>query len=137
MSQNFLPWVFRADATQFPVGLAEGVAPGALAYLGDAVFELYVRTYYLFPPKRIGLYHQKVVEQVRAESQALFLQQLTPHLTLAEQEIVRRGRNATARTPRRLAPELYQQATGLETLIGYLYLHDLERLQELLSHLQL
>lgn len=113
------------------------LSPGALAYLGDAVYELYIRRHYLFPPKRSRIYHSQVVAQVRAESQAHHLRSLEPHLTPAEQEIVRRGRNATSGHPKRVAPEIYQQATGLETLIGYLYLTDLQRLIQLLEKLDL
>ena len=113
------------------------VSPASLAYLGDAVYELYIRTCYLLPPKRLNNYHDHVVDQVRAESQANTLRSLTPHLTEPELEILRRGRNATARIPRRLDPEIYQQATSLETLIGYLYLTNPQRLTQLLAHLPL
>jgi ribonuclease-3 family protein len=108
-----------------------------LAYLGDAVYELYIRTYYLLPPKRISDYHNQVVTQVRAESQANHLRSLKPLLTAPELEILRRGRNAATASPRRLDPEIYQQATSLETLMGYLYLTDPQRLTELLAHLEL
>ena len=104
-----------------------------LAYIGDAVYELYVRTCYLLPPRKVGVYHNQVVAQVRAETQAKALQKLTPLLTTVEQDIVRRGRNAATGCPRRLKLEIYQQDTSLETLIGYLYLQDTERLSELLN----
>jgi ribonuclease-3 family protein len=78
-----------------------------------------------------------VVSQVRAESQAACLQVLEPHLTEEEREVLRRGRNAATGKPRRLSPELYQQATSLETLIGYLYLQNPQRLNELLEQLNL
>ncbi|MBF1988287.1 Mini-ribonuclease 3 [Fischerella thermalis] len=113
------------------------LSPAALAYLGDAVYELYVRMYYLLPPQRSESYHRLVVAQVRAETQALHLRSLTPHLRHSELEIVRRGRNATTGRPKRLDPEIYQQASSLETLIGYLYLTDQPRLAELLQRLQL
>jgi ribonuclease-3 family protein len=113
------------------------LSPTALAYLGDAVYELYVRTCYLLPPKRSQVYHEMVVAQVRAESQARSLLALQPYLTSTELEILRRGRNAAARRPRRVAPEIYQQATSLETLMGYLYLTDPKRLTQLLAHLKL
>ncbi len=109
------------------------ISPAALAYLGDAVYELYIRTCYLWPVKRSQTYHTQVVAQVRAESQAKIVQLLTPLLTTAEKDILRRGRNAASRGPRRLNAEIYQQATSLETLIGYLYLTDPQRLTELLS----
>lgn len=112
------------------------LSPASLAYLGDAVYELYVRTCYLLPPKRLKDYHQQVVAQVRAETQAATLQSLTPYLTDNELEILRRGRNAATGIPRRLAPEIYQQATSLETLLGYLYLTDPHRLAQLLAHLK-
>ncbi len=113
------------------------LSPLTLAYLGDAVYELYIRTCYLLPPRRLADYHNSVVSQVRAESQAELLHHLDPYLSGEERDIVRRGRNATTGTPRRLSPELYQQATGLEALLGYLYLQDPQRLNQLLEHLKL
>ncbi len=113
------------------------IPPAALAYLGDAVYELYVRTSFLLPPKRSHVYHQQVVAQVRAEAQSSHLKLLSPHLTDAELDVVRRGRNATNGCPRRLDPEVYQQATSFETLIGYLYITNSQRLSELLALLPL
>lgn len=113
----------------------ERLSPIALAYIGDAVFELYVRTKFLMPPKRMASYHSQVVTQVRAESQAIHLATLLPLLTESEQDILRRGRNACATKPRRLDRHTYQQATGFEALIGYLHLTDSDRLQELLTKL--
>lgn len=113
------------------------ISPASWAYLGDAVYELYIRSFYLIPPKRSQLYHQLVVAQVRAESQARHLRSLEPHLTSAELEIIKRGRNATCRCPKRLDPAIYQQATSLEALVGYLYLTDQQRLQELFEYLDL
>lgn len=112
------------------------VSPASLAYLGDAVYELYIRTCYLMPPQRLSDYHNQVVAQVRAESQANHLRSLKPHLTEHELEIIRRGRNAANGSSRKLDPEIYSQASSLETLIGYLYLTDPQRLTELLAHLK-
>ncbi len=111
------------------------LSPSALAYLGDAVYELYIRRYYLMPPQRVENYHRLVVAQVRAEKQAKMLSILSPHLNSNELEIVRRGRNAATGCPKRLEPQVYRQATSLETLIGYLYLTDTKRLGELLQKL--
>jgi ribonuclease III family protein len=111
------------------------LSPIALAYIGDAVFELYVRTRFLMPPKRMASYHSQVVTQVRAESQAIHLACLLPELTDVEKEILRRGRNACVTKPRRLDRQTYQQATGLEALIGYLHLTNPQRLQELFAKL--
>ncbi|MEO1067902.1 MAG: ribonuclease III domain-containing protein [Cyanobacteria bacterium J06638_6] len=112
------------------------LSPVALAYIGDAVYELYVRRAFLLPPKRIQAFHQQVVDQVRAERQAYQVQQLLPRLTDPERDLLRRGRNASSRGPRRVDSQVYQQATGFETLVGYLYLTDPDRLVELLSALE-
>lgn len=109
------------------------LSAASLAYIGDALYELYVRAYYLLPPLRPCEYHRQVVAQVRAEQQATYLAIIEPELTEKEREIVRRGRNAAKGKPKRLSPQIYQQATSLETLIGYLYLQDPQRLHQLLS----
>ena len=115
----------------------EQISPVSLAYLGDAIYELYIRSQLLLPPKRISSYHGQVVAQVRAETQAKYLQCLEPYLTESEHKIVLRGRNAATSRPKRLDPKVYQQATSLETLIGYLYLKDPDRLAELLGKLEI
>lgn len=115
----------------------ERLSPVALAYIGDAVYELYIRSQLLIPPKKIADYHTQVVTQVRAEAQAVYLQTLEPYLTFEEKEILRRGRNAVISKPRRLSPKIYQQASSLETLIGYLYLTNCDRLKDLLTKLNI
>ncbi|MEG4499045.1 ribonuclease III domain-containing protein [Microcoleus sp. F10-C6] len=115
----------------------ERISPAAWAYLGDAVYELYVRSSYLVPPKRLQAYHELVVGQVRAETQARHLRSISPYLNSIELAIVKRGRNAASGRSKRADPEIYQQASSLETLVGYLYLTDPERLTELLALLEL
>ncbi|WP_373528382.1 Mini-ribonuclease 3 [Nostoc sp.] len=122
---------------QISLSQVQQISPTALAYLGDAIYEVYVRMFYLLPLQRPEAYHRLVVAQVRAETQALHLRSLIPHLRDTELEIIRRGRNAATGRPKRLDPEIYQQATSLETLIGYLYLTDSQRLTELLQILHL
>jgi ribonuclease-3 family protein len=113
------------------------LSPLALAYIGDAVYELFIRSRLLLPPKQVRTYHRQVVEHVRAEQQAYYLECLRPYLTEAEADITRRGRNAaTSRKPRASIRD-YQQATALEALVGYLYLTDPQRLIEVLNHLPL
>ncbi len=114
----------------------EQLSPAAFAYLGDAIYELYVRSRYLLPPQRLAAYHAQVVACVRAEQQAAQLHQLTQYLTPSEQQWVRRGRNAAGRAPARLSAAVYQQASGFETLIGYLYLTAPQRLHDLFAHLE-
>jgi len=115
----------------------KALAPLSLAYIGDAVFELYVRSRLLIPAKRIRDYHQQVVSQVKAEQQSCYVDVLLPHLSEAEQDIVRRGRNATTGRNRRAKGADYQKATGLEALIGFLYLSDPARLVALLDRLEI
>jgi ribonuclease-3 family protein len=139
--QRHLPELAR-DAVGFisltlPASEIHRISPAALAYLGDAIYELYIRRCYLIPPRRLQAYHQQVVAQVKAESQSQHLQALLPHLTQTEMDVLKRGRNAASSKPRRVAPEIYQQASSLETLIGYLYLTDPQRLVTLLSKLEL
>ena len=124
-------------SSSLPLDKIEQISPVSLAYLGDAIYELYIRSQLLLPPKRISSYHGQVVAQVRAETQAKYLQCLEPYLTESEHKIVLRGRNAATSRPKRLDPKVYQQATSLETLIGYLYLKDPDRLAELLGKLEI
>ena len=115
---------------------AQAISPVALAYIGDAVYELFVRQSFLFPPKRSQAYHRQVVHQVRAEQQSRCLDQLLPWLTPLEQDILRRGRNASPRGPKRLEAATYQRATGFEAVLGYLYLTDPPRLRQLLQRIR-
>ena len=112
---------------------AQQLSPAALAYVGDAVYELFIRTQCLLPPSRLRTYHQRVVSYVRAEAQANYARLLRPHLTPTELDLMKRGRNAASGGPKRINLEVYQQATGLETLVGYLYLTDPQRLEHLLQ----
>ena len=120
-----------------PILESGDLSPASLAYIGDAVYELYVRSYYLLPPRRISDYHRLVVAQVRAETQAAHLRSLESYLDESEREIVRRGRNAASGGRRGLSPAIYRQATSLETLLGYLYLKNPDRLNQLLELLEL
>ena len=129
--------LLQAFSPDLPSAQVQLLSPAALAYIGDAVYELFIRRYYLVPPQRIQTYHQQVVAQVRAETQAQHLQTLIPHLTTDELDWLKRGRNAVTNRPRRVDANIYQQATSLETLVGYLYLTNPQRLIELLNVLDL
>lgn len=109
------------------------IPASALAYIGDAVYEMQMRLHYLMPPRTAKQYHHLVVSQVRAEQQAKILEALD--LTDFESDLVRRGRNAAGSAPRRVDPHIYQKATGFEALIGYLYLTDRDRLDQIFTQL--
>ncbi|MGF1524842.1 MAG: Mini-ribonuclease 3 [Leptolyngbyaceae cyanobacterium] len=133
------PAFLLQQATAVPLSNAnlQSLSPLALAYIGDAVYELFVRSHHLVPPKRIQDYHHQVVHHVRAEQQAQYSEFLKPYLTESEIDIMRRGRNAAPSRKQRAKAYDYQQATGLEALVGYLYLTDPRRLLEVLHHLPL
>ncbi|WP_271253390.1 Mini-ribonuclease 3 [Pseudanabaena sp. Chao 1811] len=109
------------------------IPASALAYIGDAIYETQMRLHYLLPPRTAKQYHQLVVSQVRAEQQAKLLEKLD--LTEFESDLVRRGRNAAGSVPRKVDPSIYQKATGFEVLIGYLYLTDRDRLDQIFTQL--
>lgn len=106
-----------------------------LAYIGDAVFELLVRTHLVAAGnRRVKDIHHDTVEMVRAQSQARVIRQLLSELSEEEQDIVKRGRNAKSTGPRHADPGDYKMSTGFEALLGYLYLKgDEERLLELFN----
>ena len=96
----------------------------ALAHVGDAVFELLVRLYLAEEGRETseGL-HNAAVAMVNAGAQARDMQQILPALTEEELAVFHRGRNARVNSvPRHAKVGEYHEATGLEALLGYLYL---------------
>ena len=115
----------------------ESLPPLVLAYIGDAVFELYVRLRLITQLQTMNQLHEHAVRHVKAASQSEFLAILQPHLTEDEERIMRRGRNAKETVPRRANPVEYRRSTGFEALLGYLYLTGKnQRLKELLALLE-
>jgi ribonuclease III family protein len=112
--------------------------PRALAHLGDAVYELFVREQALtsLGDRQSHALHRYCTHRVCAAYQATWLQswQATEGL-LSEQEqaIVRRARNLPVTTKRRMDQGLYRQATGFEALLGWLHLTNKPRLAQLLA----
>lgn len=110
--------------------------PGSLelAYLGDAVFEIYVRESLVRRGGRMKTLHRAAVDKVCAHAQAGHLQRISGLLTEEEAAVVRRARNAK-QTPSRHADRAeYHSATGFEALIGYLYYNGRgQRLNELMA----
>lgn len=107
-----------------------------LAHLGDAVYELLVRSYLCAHGKATGRgLHRATVELVRAPKQAELAEKLLPRLTDEERDVFRRGRNANVHSiPKAAARAEYQKATALEALFGWLYLMGRrERINELFN----
>ena len=95
-----------------------------LAHMGDAVFEILVRTWLCAHGKATGKgLHQATIRLVCAESQSQKAQKILPLLSEEELAVFKRGRNAQVHSiPAHASRAQYQQATALEALLGYLYL---------------
>lgn len=107
----------------------------AMAYLGDAVFELYIREYLLRKNiVKVNELQKEAIKYVSAKNQVRLLDKINEFLTLEELEIVKKGRNAKShKAPKNTDILTYKHATGFETLIGYLYLNNKQRLDEIIN----
>jgi|GEM_PF-579327 len=108
--------------------------PVVLAYMGDAVFELLVRQYFISLPNHKPQHlHREATKLVSAKAQRRLLERLQPLLTEEEADIARRGRNTKSGSPPKNAdPADYRLATALESLFGYLFYESrLDRIKEL------
>ncbi len=94
-----------------------------LAYIGDTVYDLYIRSY-LVKNNMGGVeaLHRLASGIVNAKSQAQAAQLLKPLFTKREGEVFNAGKNSKSAPPKNMSREDYSQATGLEAVIGYLYL---------------
>ena len=114
----------------------EQYSPLTLAYIGDAIYEIYIRTMIVTRANApVHLLHEKSSALVRAGKQSEIVGILEPLFTEKERQVYHRGRNAKAYTKAKNAGILeYRRATGLEAVMGYLYLKgELDRIRELLA----
>lgn len=122
---------FHLDMPRDDIG---AISTLGLAHLGDAVYELMVRSWLCLHGKATnkGL-HKAAVGYVAASAQAARAERILPLLTQEEADVFRRGRNSSPHTVSRAASRAdYQTATAVEALFGYLYLQGrTERLNEL------
>jgi len=113
-------------------------SPAQLAYAGDAVYELLVRSYVInSQDTNVNKMHKMTVKFVKAKAQAYIVNILENELTQDEKRIVKRGRNAkVTSSPKNAELMDYRYATGFEALLGYLYLNnELDRLMELFNRI--
>lgn len=113
-----------------------GLNPLQMAYVGDTVHDLYVRSMLLSRGMTVGKMHKQAVRMVSAGAQARMLEAIESELADDEADVARRGRNSQAKhaAPKHADPADYAHATGLEALWGYLYLSGkTERLDELIK----
>ncbi len=110
--------------------------PSVLAFLGDSVYELFVRRYVyergVLRPDRMN---RETVRYVRAEAQAVVYDALLPNLTEEERSVARRAKNHRITSmPGHLDPNIYKKATAFEALLGFLELcGDTLRRDEILT----
>ena len=110
--------------------------PGSLelAYLGDCLYDLYVREHLVAKGGRVRAMHREAISLVCAHAQSQALARIADALTDAERDVVRRARNAHQTPPKNADPGEYHHATALEALIGWLYVTGQgERMNEVLK----
>ena len=116
---------------------AKQLNPVVLAFVGDAVYSLYVRERLVFTSGgKAADFQRSASKIVSAHGQSEFLEKILPLFTEEEEEIYRRGRNAKKATKSKNAsPAEYNRSTGFESVLGYLYVTgDKARIDELLSN---
>ncbi len=112
-----------APQPRFAAADARGLHPLVLAYIGDAFFNLYVRTRLLaFEQNRVRVLHGYGAKMVSATLQAQALREMEGRLSEDELAVVRRGRNAKSTVPKSASVGDYRASTGFEALLGFLYL---------------
>jgi ribonuclease-3 family protein len=115
-----------------PENQAAQLAPRLLAHLGDAVFHLYEREREILSAATASQMHANATKRASATGQADLLELISTRLTDTEADIVRRARNAKTHQ-RRADQAAYRLATAFEALVGYLYLTNPSRLEEVLA----
>ena len=113
------------------------LSPLQLAYVGDAVYELLVRTYILKRGSKVNELHRESTRFVKAQSQSDIIHGVGHLLSEEEISYVKKGRNAkTYTSPKNANVSDYRYATGLECLFGYLYLNDRDnRIEEIFQEI--
>lgn len=120
--------IFRKTNTSLKKEDIKMMGPLQLAYVGDACYELMVRTFLLDKNLSVNQLHRQATAYVKAEAQASLVHELEEILTEEEKAIVRKGRNTkTNSNPKNANLIDYKYATGFEALFGYLYLTGQDR----------
>lgn len=112
------------------------ISPLSLAYIGDAVYEVYIRTHIMKDANMpVNKLHKAATGYVKAKAQSDIIQAISDKLTEEETAVFKRGRNAHSYTSAKNADIVdYRRATGFEALIGYLYLSkNTARLEEIIN----
>ncbi len=103
------------------------------SYIGDCVWELYIREFVIKKTQNLKDMHSLTTKYVRAEFQADLINKIIDKLTEEELDIQHRARNLKMTINKKSNPAMHSLATSFEALIGYLYLENKSRLQEIFS----
>ncbi len=114
---------------------AELLSPLVLAFVGDTVYDLYVRTMLVSSSANgVDKLHKTATKYVNCAAQSDSIKKIEPMLTEKEVAVFKRGRNAKSHPPKNADMAQYHNATGLEALIGYLFLTGADnRLDEIIK----
>ncbi|BDU51175.1 Mini-ribonuclease 3 [Haliovirga abyssi] len=97
----------------------------ALAYLGDSIWELHIREYFVMKNYKVGKLNNLVGKYVNAKSQNIIFEKIFENLPEEEKSIALRARNAKIKSyPKSCTQKEYKNATALEALVGYYYLNN-------------
>jgi len=125
---------FEASLNAISENKIRELSPLSLAYIGDTVYDLYVRSFLV--KNRMGspqALHKQASALVNARAQALAANRVLPSLTEREAEIFRGGKNAKSTPPKNMTAADYKLANALEAVLGYLYcIKDTARLEQLM-----
>ena len=114
---------------------AEEYSPLTLAYIGDCVYEMYIRTYLIKDANHnVNKLHKTSTKYVCCKAQAELFHKIENMLTENELAVFKRGRNTKSHVPKNSEMKDYRVATGVEALMGYLYIkNDNDRICELMQ----
>lgn len=103
------------------------------AYIGDCVWELFIREIIISKTQKQDIMHKMSTKYVNAQAQADILEKIIEQLNEEEVEIQKRGRNLKITINKKSNPKIHSLATSFEVLIGFWYLNDKNRLNEILE----
>lgn len=123
---------------RFTIEKARQLNPLVLAFVGDAIYEVFIRSYLVDANRDMSVHklHVKAISYVKAQAQSNIIRKMESLLSEEELNIFKRGRNSKSGTvPKNADLQEYRAATGFEALLGFLYLTEQnERLNELLNY---
>jgi ribonuclease-3 family protein len=127
---------FDLFKNKFSIMQAKQLNPLVLAFIGDSVYEVFIRLDFINENRDMSVHklHVKVVSFVKAHAQSEIMKKIEENLNDEEMAIFKRGRNAKSGVPKNADVQEYRMATGFEAVIGYLYITEqTTRLNQILN----